>query len=95
MVQLGICQARYFGHDKTRFQALMAATVANLTLLAGQLPVGLFFMTARYALLKCIRAVWALHRAVGAPAYGWSTQPFQRSCFRFGPFRMAVSRPDL
>jgi len=95
MVQLGIRQARYFGRDKTRFQALMVATVANLTLLARQLPVGRFFMTARYALLKCMRAVWALHRAVGAPAHGWSTQPFRRSCFRLGPFRMAVSRPDL
>src|SRR5215813_5309517 len=93
MIQLGIRQARYFGRDKTRFQALMVATVANLTLLAGQLPVGRFFMTARYALLKCMRAVWALHRAVGAPAHGWSTQPFRRSCFRLGPFRMAVSRP--
>jgi len=34
MVQLGMRQARYFGRTKTRFQALMAATVANLTLIA-------------------------------------------------------------
>jgi len=33
LVQLGIRQARYFGRRKTLFQALMAATVANLTLL--------------------------------------------------------------
>ena len=34
LVQLGIRQARYFGRAKTVFQLLMAATVANLTLVA-------------------------------------------------------------
>ena len=34
LVQLGIRQARYFGRLKTLFQLLMAATVANLTLVA-------------------------------------------------------------
>jgi DDE family transposase len=34
LVQLGIRQARYVGLGKTRFQLLMAAAVANLTLLA-------------------------------------------------------------
>ena len=34
LVQLGIRQARYFGRHKTRFQLLMAATVANLVLVA-------------------------------------------------------------
>ena len=34
LVQLGILQARYFGRKKTLFQLLMAATVANLTLIA-------------------------------------------------------------
>ena len=34
LVQLGIRQARYFGRRKTLFQLLMAATVANLTLVA-------------------------------------------------------------
>lgn len=37
LVQLGIRQARYFGRQKTLFQLLMAATVANLTLVAGAL----------------------------------------------------------
>jgi len=37
MVPLGIRQARYFGRVKTRFQAFMAATVANLTLIGGLL----------------------------------------------------------
>jgi hypothetical protein len=35
LVQLGIRQARYRGRSKTLFQAYMAATVANLTLLAA------------------------------------------------------------
>ena len=34
LVQLGIRQARYFGRAKTKFQLYLAATVANLTLLA-------------------------------------------------------------
>ena len=37
--QLGIRQARYFGRVKTRFQLYLAATVANLTLLASQIGV--------------------------------------------------------
>ena len=36
LVQLGIRQARYFGRAKTRFQLYLAATVANLTLVAGK-----------------------------------------------------------
>ena len=35
LVQLGIRQARYCGRRKTLFQLLMAAAVANLTLIAG------------------------------------------------------------
>jgi transposase len=36
LVQLGVRQARYVGRQKTLFQLLMAATVANLTLLANK-----------------------------------------------------------
>ena len=36
LVQLGVRQARYLGRTKTLFQLLMAATVANLTLVAGK-----------------------------------------------------------
>ena len=34
LMQLGIRQARYMGRKKTLFQLIMAATVANLTLVA-------------------------------------------------------------
>ena len=36
LVQLGISQARYFGRVKTKFQLYLAATVANLTLVAAK-----------------------------------------------------------
>ena len=36
LVQLGIRQSRYFGRVKTRFQLYLAATVANLTLVASK-----------------------------------------------------------
>ena len=36
LVQLGIRQTRYFGRAKTRFQLYLAATVSNLTLVAGK-----------------------------------------------------------
>jgi hypothetical protein len=37
LVQLGLRQARYLGRKKTLFQLLMAATVANLTLVAAKI----------------------------------------------------------
>lgn len=37
LMQLGVRQARYFGRAKTLFQLLMAATVANLTLVATKI----------------------------------------------------------
>lgn len=37
LAQLGIRQARYFGRTKTLFQMLLAATVANLTLVAAKM----------------------------------------------------------
>ena len=37
LVPLGIRQSRYFGRAKTKFQLYLAATVANLTLVAGQI----------------------------------------------------------
>ena len=39
LLQLGLRQSRYFGRAKTRFQLLLAATVANLTLVAHHLEV--------------------------------------------------------
>src|ERR1700674_216028 len=38
LVRLGIRQSRYFGKTKTRFQVIMAAVVANLSLVVGFAP---------------------------------------------------------
>lgn len=37
MIQLGVRKALFFGRHKTLFQALMAATIANLTLIAKKM----------------------------------------------------------
>ena len=38
--QLGMRQARYFGRAQTKFQLYLAATVANLTLVASKMGLG-------------------------------------------------------
>jgi transposase len=57
LVQLGIRQARYFGRRKTLFQLLMAAAVANLTLIAG---VGGHRQSASRGLSGALRAARSL-----------------------------------
>ena len=62
MVQLGARKARYFGGAKTLFQVLIAATVANLTLIARQmgqmgspdchLPARFSFLSAAFATIQ-------------------------------------------
>ncbi len=60
MVQLGVRQARYFGRTKTLFQALMAATVANFTLIAGK--------TGEMGIAKGVKRatafLWSCYRAM-------------------------------
>jgi hypothetical protein len=74
LVQLGIRQSRFRGRKMTAFQLLMAATVANLTLLAGaQASKGLFrrVLAAVHALWRRILALGratALWRPVSIPA---------------------------
>jgi hypothetical protein len=60
LVQLGIRQARYFGRRKTLFQLLIAATVANLTLIAtktGQMRANIGRAFSFFARLKALRGV--------------------------------------
>ena len=64
LVQLGIRQARYFGRTKTKFQLYLAATVANLALVAGK--IGLSGSTCGGA--EGYRAVLNAVRAVAANA---------------------------
>ena len=80
LMQLGVRQARYFGRKKTLFQLLMAATVANLTLVANN--TGLMrapsAATSIWSLLSRIRAaIQALLRPIpphlGPPK--WAFRP--------------------
>ena len=101
LVQLGIRQARYVGRQKTLFQLLMAATVANLTLLAGRgnwegpgeetnvlLLALIAFLNLALALQGSSDA--ASRRFPSSPALNHGHEP--RPILRF---QMADSRPDL
>ncbi len=65
LVQLGIRQARYFGRAKTRFQLLMAATVANLTLVAAATSSKHARLGLRRALSMLASLSWALSDHLG------------------------------
>jgi transposase len=95
LVQLGIRQARYVGLRKSRFQLLMAAAVANLTLLAGgrALP-----STLLELLLALFRASWPLQQLVSPSCRVNRPNPAtQRPTFFATPrlTQIAVCRPGL
>lgn len=92
LVQLGIRQARYFGRAKTLFQLLMAAAVANLTLVATKLGmmgkanqpgVSFFALFYRGFMITIMTHVLKLS-AMTMPAFAWSTE---RHCFAERGFR--------
>ncbi|MDO8716524.1 MAG: IS1182 family transposase, partial [Dehalococcoidales bacterium] len=70
LMQLGIRQARYFGRVKAHFQLLLAATVANLTLVATRVgmmgkatqQVTSHFAAFYYGVLTVATALFALSR---------------------------------
>lgn len=109
LAQLGIRQARYRGLAKTLFQAFMVATVANLTLLAGERvadPAANAAGALAAALIASVLARWSpreLIRALGqvaAPFLSPNFTPLARSLWRLaGPLsatstqKMAVLRP--
>ena len=71
LVQLGIRQSRYFGRKKTLFQLLMAATVANLTLVASE--DGSKGVLRRVA--SRLRDLWRRFRFLMPLAGGWRPTP--------------------
>ncbi len=80
LVQLGIRQARYVGRSKTLFQLAVAATVANLTLLAGRaaLPDGdrlLAPLACALLIVLAVAACWSVSVRPDALALG---QPLPR-----------------
>ena len=66
LVQLGIRQSRFFGRTKTRFQLLMAAAVANLTLTwsAPARAARKQAKEARAARLRAAREAWEAQESV-------------------------------
>lgn len=66
LMQLGMRQARYAGRHKTLFQALITATVANLTLIAGRMVTEAGPGRADSHLIDCIAAVRGLLGALRA-----------------------------
>jgi Transposase DDE domain/Transposase domain (DUF772) len=105
LVQLGIRQARYLGRTKTLFQLLMAAAVANLTLLATTDTVtgdAMVVAGAVFTLLVVLLATWSLPTS---PERSYSTvrrlMPHAASATLLPAFswpvafNMATSRPGF
>jgi DDE family transposase/transposase-like protein DUF772 len=98
MVQLGIRQARYFGRRKTLFQVLLAATVANLTLVASQAvrgtaPTGIRALVS--ALTAGFRRLSPAVRLPGRPAGPGTAQNRALTALRTLHAETAVFRPSL
>ena len=79
LVQLGIRQSRYFGKTKTCLQVVMAAVVANLSLVAGYckrqaepaaIPSAEAAPAARTGLLGAVLVVWS--RLFARPEPAWA-----------------------
>jgi hypothetical protein len=98
MVQLGMRQARYRGRTKTLFQALMAAAVANLTLVVGKSglmgPEGRLASVGAAAQTALLRAWTALTRPgdQGRRRSNWRSH---RLCWRLAPRSAPRFRPDF
>jgi transposase len=93
LVQLGIRKARYFGRIKTRFQLLIAATVANLTLVAvkmGMMKIAgcrafpLFFswLNASITFLKDLLLFWDTFIALNVQYKSIQEEHCQKWAFR-------------
>jgi hypothetical protein len=105
LVQLGVRQARYFGRRKTLFQVLMAAAVANLTLIAGpngsrsRVPgsqeAGWPLSTLLTSLLELCYRLQAVLRGPVQPGIGGRWIPLGTAA-RLSPCHLkALSRPRL
>jgi transposase len=109
LAQLGIRQARYRGLAKTLFQAFMAATVANLTLLArepladpaagaaGALAAGLIaVIVPRWSPRELVRTLGWVAASIVNPnsaPLGGSLRRLVGSLFALSAPKMAVLRP--
>ncbi len=75
LVQLGIRQSRYFGRTKTRLQVVMAALVANVSLVVGYgkrpaaIPSAEAATAAKTGLLGALLVVWTQFFTRPEPAW--------------------------
>jgi hypothetical protein len=105
LVQLGIRQARYVGRTKTLFQLLLAAAVANLTLLATTETAGpdptaagraaLLFASLLLMLWGCLERLAAPNRHPGLHASDLAVCARRSDPSVATNFRMAGSRPGF
>ena len=105
LVQLGLRQARYFGRAKTLFQLLLAAAVANLTLLANATtggPDGVAFAIAGLAVAALLLAhrnhpdwLERPNRGAKRPARSFASPALSTASARPGSFRTAGFRPGF
>ena len=100
LVQLGLRQARFVGRAKTLFQLALAATVANLTLLAGQRlahpPHQGTFSGSPTSAVVLVAAVLLLLLAHSLPDGGaWSRWRHRVACWRHSWPCPATFRPDF
>jgi hypothetical protein len=105
LVQLGIRQARYIGRSKTLFQLLMAAAVANLTLLASSASDesnAALVAGACLALLAVLLATWSHQHSpkrptppLRCPASRPAAAALLPAPSRAITFQMATSRPGF
>jgi len=94
LVQLGIRQARYFGRVKTLFQVLLAAAVANLTLVATKLGMmgkrngrAASFLAALCHRASTIARALVVRLMPLLTALRWSQWSNGRQCFEKAGFR--------
>jgi hypothetical protein len=93
MIRLGVRKVQYFGRSKTLFQALIAAAIVNLTLIAGKTGQRKGGKSARRAtpfLLSRCRSVnnsLFRHRTLGTD--------LSNLCGLVGPTEKAGSRPSF
>jgi transposase len=106
LVQLGIRQARYVGRTKTLFQLLLAAAVANLTLLAnavgeaGRAPVDPAGAAAGLtsALLATLLALWSLAGRPGSSSRSLALRlnpGVSNGCWQALPLPAAAKMPGF
>jgi hypothetical protein len=70
LIQLGLRQARYRGIAKTLFQAFMAATVANLSLLAAVSNAHLLLLALAASLTALLVGSWRVEGRIDPPLAG-------------------------